>query len=81
MGSQLQALSQQLGLLTTSLSNYMGLVPSKSEPVSTMCGLIPVPQDWAQKARSSHLHSVSAQLITYSQQNQAQCVIQRVITQ
>lgn len=64
--SQLQASVQpSLGLLTISLSNYMGLVPSKSEPVNTMCGLTPVLRDWAQRLGLPHLHSVSAKLITY----------------
>lgn len=64
--SQLQASVQpSLGLLPTSLSNYPGLVPSKSEPVSTTCGLTPVPQHWAQRLGLPHLHSMSAKLITY----------------
>lgn len=64
--SQLQASVQpSLRLLPTSLSNYTGLVPSKSEPVSTTCGLTPVPQHWAQRLGIPHLHSMSAKLITY----------------
>ena len=43
---------------SNTLYNYTGLVPSKSESVSTMHGLPPVPQHWVQRIGLPHLHSV-----------------------
>ena len=69
--SQAQASVQSsLGLTPVSLSNFTGLVPSKSEPVC-MCGLTPVPQHWVQRLSLPHLYSVSAKLITLHQVLQA----------